>query len=72
MNNKINDMYKIMFTDYPDLLNVKQLQSMLSISRHEAYSLIKEGDVPGLLIGNSYRIPKVNVINYVLSNSNLS
>ena len=33
-------MYEVMFTDYPDIVNVAQVQSMLKISRHLAYELI--------------------------------
>lgn len=43
---------------------------MLNISRHLAYSLINDGYIPGIKIGNAYRVPKVNVINYALSAGN--
>ena len=56
-----------MFTDYPDIVNVAQVQTMLGISRHLAYALIGDGYIHGLKIGNAYRIPKINVINYALS-----
>ena len=36
-------MYEVMFTDYPDIVNVAQVQSMLKISRHLAYELIGDG-----------------------------
>ena len=45
-------------------------QRMLNISRHLAYSLINDGYIPGIKIGNAYRVPKVNVINYALSAGN--
>ncbi|MFR1991527.1 MAG: helix-turn-helix domain-containing protein [Oscillospiraceae bacterium] len=59
-------MYEVMFTDYPDIVNVAQVQSMLKISRHLAYELIGDGYIPGMKIGNAYRIPKINVIRYAL------
>ena len=31
---EIQAMYEVMFTDYPDIVNVAQVQSMLKISRH--------------------------------------
>lgn len=65
----IKSYYKVMFTEYPDILNVAQVQKMLRISRHLAYEMITNGSIPGLKIGNAYRIPKVNVINYMLNNS---
>lgn len=67
---EIQTMYEVMFTDYPDIVNVAQVQSMLNISRHLAYSLINDGYIPGIKIGNAYRVPKVNVINYALSAGN--
>lgn len=65
--NELKELYKLMFPDYPDIVTVAQLQSMLSISRHLAYDLINKGYIPALLIGKAYKIPKVNVIKYVLS-----
>ena len=70
--NEIQAMYEIMFTDYPDIVNVTQIQSMLGISRHLAYALIGDGYIHGIKIGNAYRIPKINVINYALSTQNPS
>ena len=64
---EIKAMYEVMFTDYPDIVNVAQVQSMLGISRHLAYKLISDGYIPGMIIGNAYRIPKINVIRYALS-----
>lgn len=64
---EIQAMYEVMFSDYPDIVNVAQVQSMLGISRHLAYELIGDGDIPGLKIGNAYRVPKINVIRYALS-----
>ena len=50
--------------------NVAQVQAMLGISRHLAYALIGDGDIPGMKIGNAYRVPKINVIRYALSAGN--
>lgn len=67
---EMQTMYESMFKEYPDIVNVSQIQSMLNISRHMAYELINEGYIPGLKIGNAYRVPKINVINYTLSAGN--
>jgi hypothetical protein len=64
---EIQAMYEVMFTDYPDIVNVAQVQSMLGISRHLAYSLIGDGYIPGMKIGNAYRVPKIHVVRYALS-----
>ena len=42
MNNNSQKYYKSMFKDYPDIVNVKQLQIMLGgISKKLAYTLLK-------------------------------
>lgn len=63
---ELKQLYEMMFPDYPDILTVAQLQRMLGISRHLAYDLIGDGYIAGVKIGNAFRIPKVNVINYVM------
>ena len=60
------ELYGMMFPDYPDIVTVSQLQKMLGISRHLAYSLIGSGQIRGLKLGNAFRIPKVSVIDYVI------
>ena len=62
---ELKELYTMMFPDYPDIVNVAQLQKMLGISRHLAYDLINDGSIRGLKIGNAFRIPKANVIDYV-------
>ena len=64
---EINELYKVMFTDYPDIVGITDLQSMLRISRHAAYALVGDGYIPAVKVANAFRIPKINVINYVLS-----
>lgn len=64
---ELKELYKMMFPDYPDIVTVARLQKMLGISRQLTYKLIGDGYIPGVKIGNAFRVPKVNVINYVLS-----
>lgn len=47
-------------------MDARQLQKMLGISRHAVYDLLKEGEIRGIKLSNAYRIPKINVIRYVL------
>lgn len=67
---ELKELYTMMFPDYPDIVTVVQLQKMLGVSRHLAYNLIGDGYIPGIKIGNAFKVPKVNVINYVLSEEN--
>ena len=61
------NMYSVMFSDYPEIVDVKQLQKMLGVSRHLVYELISEKKISAVKIGHSFRVPKINVIKYVLS-----
>ena len=63
---ELKELYKMMFPNYPDIVTVAQLQEMLGVSRHLAYDLNSDGYISGVKIGNAYKIPKVNVINYVM------
>ena len=63
---EIKELYNMMFPDFPDFVTVTQLQEMLGVSRHLAYDLINDGSIRGLKIGNAFKIPKVNVIEYVM------
>ena len=65
---ELRDLYHMMFPDYPDIVTVAQLQKMLGISRHAAYDLLTDGSIRGLKLGNAYKIPKINVIRYVVEN----
>ena len=47
---------------------MRQLQVMLGISRHAAYDLLTDGSIRGLKLGNAYKIPKINVVRYVVEN----
>ena len=69
---ELRDLYSMMFPEYPDIVDITQLQSMLCISRHLAYGLITDGYIKALKIGNAFRIPKVNVIEYVMEQSDPS
>lgn len=69
---KLKEIYTLMFPEYPDIVDIKQLQKMLGISRHLAYDLISEGTIRGVKIGNTFKIPKVNVIRYVLDEKEAS
>ena len=63
---EVSELYKVMFTEYPDLLSINELRHMLGVSKHKAYNLINDGSINAIKIGNAFRIPKINVINYVL------
>ena len=60
-----NDLYKVMFTSYPDVVNIAQLKEMLNIGITLAYKLVKHNTIQSLKIGREYKIPKANIISYL-------
>lgn len=65
-NNNTNEM----FSNYPDVVDVSGLQSMLGgISKQTAYELVHKGTIKAIKIGKLYRIPKINVIAFLTKNT---
>lgn len=56
-----------MFYNYPDVVSVYQLKEMLQISKTLAYKLVNTNCIKGIKVGRDYKIPKVNIINYLTS-----
>jgi excisionase family DNA binding protein len=56
-----------MFQQYPDVVNVAQLQRMLGIGKNTAYKLLKENKISSIRIGKVHKIPKKNIIKYLQS-----
>ncbi len=62
----IKSLYKIMFTEYPDVVNVQQLGEMLGgISEKTIYRLLKSEKIKSIFVGKRYLIPKPYVIEYL-------
>lgn len=53
------------FTEYRNIVTVKDLQKMLDVGRNTAYDLLHNGDIKSIRIGRIHKIPKVNVIEYI-------
>ena len=55
-----------MFSEYPDVVNVKQMCEMLGgICDKTAYKLLKSGKIKSFIVGRRYRIPKLNILEYL-------
>ena len=61
----LKENYEMMFTSYPDLVNIVQLKEMLGIGITLAYRLVKNNTMPAFKIGREYKIPKRNIISYL-------
>ena len=55
----------ILFSEYPDVVTVYDLQKMLKIGRNSAYDILKSGLIKTIKVGKRYIIPKQSVINFL-------
>lgn len=65
----LKESYSTMFTSYKDVVNVNQLAEMLGIGITLAYRLVKQNIIKSIKVGRQYKIPKQNIISYLLSKS---
>jgi excisionase family DNA binding protein len=59
------DIYRVVFREYPDVLNVKQVSTLLGVSTKTVYRLLRDGSIATLKVGREFRVPKVAVMKYV-------
>lgn len=58
--------YCPIFNDYPDVVDVETLCSMLGgISKPTAYKLLHENKIKHFKIGRIFYIPKYHILNYL-------
>jgi len=65
MNINTQEIYRAVFKDYPDVLDVKQVSQLLRVSTKTVYRLLRSGMLESLKVGREFRVPKVNVMKYV-------
>jgi excisionase family DNA binding protein len=56
-----------LFSNYPDVVEVSDLQEMLNIGRNSAYNLIRENKIKHFKVGKSIKIPKIYIIKFTQS-----
>ncbi len=67
MSENLKENYSLMFTTYPDIVDITQMRKMLGgIGVTLAYKLLKQGKIKSIKIGREYRIPKSCIIQYLL------
>lgn len=54
-----------MFEYEPDLLTRSQAQELLQVGKNTILNLIQEGYLPAMIIANSYRIKKEDLIDFI-------
>ena len=68
---KYTDMKKVMFMEYPELVSVADLQKMLGIKQTKAYELVQKKIIKSVKVGRGYKIPKINIILYIMGEKQL-
>lgn len=61
--------YTQLFQDYPDVVSTLQLSEMLGVCERTVYQLLMTNQIKHFRIDRAYRIPKVNVIAFMESES---
>lgn len=51
--------------DYPDVMSIDEMCRALSIGKKTGYKLLQTGQIRFLKIGRAYRIPKINLLEYL-------
>jgi len=59
------DTYRVMFKEYPDVVNVDQMSEMLGISSKTAYKLLQRDEITHFKVGRTYKIPKFHILSYL-------
>jgi excisionase family DNA binding protein len=60
-----NEVYKYIFKDYPDVVNIDQMCEMLRIGEKAGYKLLRENRIVYYKVGKAYRIPKLSIFNFL-------
>ena len=56
-----------LFSEYPDVVTVKQMCAMLGgIGAKTAYGMLERGEIRYMKIGKSFKIPKICIIEYLI------
>ena len=69
MDEKIIKAYRMMFREYPDVVDVNQLCEMLGMGYKSVCRLVKSGKIKRLPDCRKIKVAKAEVIHYVLHNA---
>lgn len=59
------DAYHVMLKNYPDVLTITDVSSVLNISTKTVYRLLHDGKITSMKVGRTYRIPKIHLMQYL-------
>lgn len=67
---QISNVYNALFKEYPDVVSVEQISEMLHISTKTVYKLLRENKIKYFMIGRIYKIPKINILYFLITMDN--
>lgn len=62
---ELNPTYLKVFVNYPDVLTTGDVCKMLRIDKNKAYQLFKNGEIKSIRLGNTVRVAKVWLLEYL-------
>lgn len=62
------DLYEAIFEEYPKMLTVEEMCDILNVARETGYRMIRRGEFEVLKLGRIIRIPKNQVLKYIIDN----
>ena len=65
MNVSSKEAYRLLLKQYPDIMTIEQMCSVLGISTKTGYKLVHDGTINATKVGRSYRIPKIHLLAYL-------
>jgi len=65
VGNNGSEIYRTIFKEYPDVMDVQKASDLLGVSTKTVYSLIRSGALVSMKVGRAFRIPKVNIMRYM-------
>ena len=62
----LEEAYRVMFVNYPDVVKVKDACTMIGVGRKKIYELIRSKQLHTIANGKGYNITKLSVIAFLL------
>lgn len=62
---KEEDTMNEMFKEYPDVVTIEDVMSMLGIGRNLAYKLVRTGEIRSIKVGRRMIIPKKEIVRFL-------
>jgi len=59
------EIYHVVLKEYPDVMAVKEVSKVLSVSTKTVYKLLNQGVITSLKVGREFRVPKVYLMQYI-------